>query len=100
MNLERLDYFVHVAALGRFSMAALVLDIAQPTLSRPVRALEIDPRATLLLRNGRGVVLTDAGRAIVDGLSSCISEGISTGHGRPRITPPTCKPSQPGSRQP
>ena len=55
MNLKQLEYFVSVAELGSFSKAAVVLDIAQPALSRQVRALEIDLRETLLLRNGRGV---------------------------------------------
>ena len=62
MNLRQLEYFVHVAELGSFSKAALVLGIAQPALSRQVRALEADLRETLLLRNGRGVELTEAGR--------------------------------------
>ncbi|HSW04550.1 LysR family transcriptional regulator [Aquabacterium sp.] len=66
MNLKQLEYFVHVAELGSFSKAALVLDIAQPALSRQVRALEIDLRETLLLRNGRGVVLTDAGQRLFE----------------------------------
>ncbi len=66
MNLKQLEYFVHVAELGSFSKAALVLDIAQPALSRQVRALEIDLRETLLLRNGRGVVLTEAGRRLFE----------------------------------
>jgi LysR family nitrogen assimilation transcriptional regulator len=43
-----------------------VLDIAQPALSRQVRQLETDLRETLLLRNGRGVSLTDAGRRLFD----------------------------------
>ncbi|MBN8488692.1 MAG: LysR family transcriptional regulator [Burkholderiales bacterium] len=64
MNLKQLEYFVSVAELGSFSKAAVVLDVAQPALSRQVRALEIDLRETLLLRNGRGVVLTDAGRRL------------------------------------
>jgi LysR family nitrogen assimilation transcriptional regulator len=64
MNLKQLEYFVSVAELGSFSKAAVVLDIAQPALSRQVRALEIDLRETLLLRNGRGVELTDAGRRL------------------------------------
>ena len=64
MNLKQLDYFVHVAELGSFSKAALVLGIAQPALSRQVRLLETDLRETLLLRNGRGVVLTEAGRRL------------------------------------
>lgn len=66
MNLKQLEYFVHVAELGSFSKAALVLDIAQPALSRQVRALETDLRETLLLRNGRGVVLTEAGRRLFE----------------------------------
>ena len=66
VNLKQLEYFVHVAELGSFSKAALVLDIAQPALSRQVRALEIDLRETLLLRNGRGVTLTEAGQRLFE----------------------------------
>jgi len=66
MNFKQLEYFVHVAELGSFSKAALVLDIAQPALSRQVRALEIALRETLLLRNGRGVVLTEAGQRLYE----------------------------------
>ena len=64
MNLRQLEYFVHVAELGSFSKAALVLGIAQPALSRQVRLLETDLRETLLLRNGRGVALTEPGRRL------------------------------------
>lgn len=66
MNLRQLEYFVHVAELGSFSKAAMVLNIAQPALSRQVRALETDLRETLLLRNGRGVVLTEAGQRLFE----------------------------------
>lgn len=66
MNFKQLEYFVHVAELGSFSKAALVLNIAQPALSRQVRALEVDLRDTLLLRNGRGVVLTEAGQRLYE----------------------------------
>ena len=64
MNFKQLAYFVQVAELGSFSKAALVLDIAQPALSRQVRALETQLHETLLLRNGRGVVLTEAGQRL------------------------------------
>lgn len=66
MNLKQLDYFVHVADLGSFSKAALVLGVAQPALSRQVRDLETDLRENLFLRNGRGVALTDAGKRLFD----------------------------------
>jgi LysR family transcriptional regulator, nitrogen assimilation regulatory protein len=66
MNFKQLEYFVQVAELGSFSKAALMLDIAQPALSRQVRALEIELHETLLLRNGRGVSLTDAGQRLFE----------------------------------
>ena len=66
MNFKQLESFVQVAELGSFSKAALVQGIAQPALSRQVRALEIALRETLLLRNGRGVVLTEAGQRLYE----------------------------------
>lgn len=66
MNLKQLEYFVSVADLGSFSKAARALNIAQPALSRQVRALETELRETLLLRNGRGVALTQAGQRLLD----------------------------------
>lgn len=64
MNLKQLEYFVRVAELGSFSKASIVLDIAQPALSRQVRLLETDLRAQLLQRTGRGVILTEAGKRL------------------------------------
>lgn len=66
MNLRQIEYFIEVAELGSFSKAAVSLDVAQPALSRQVRALETELRETLLLRNGRGVTLTDAGRRLLE----------------------------------
>ena len=66
MDLKQIEYFIHVAELGSFSKAAVVLDIAQPALSRQVRALEAELREVLLLRNGRGVKLTDAGQRLLE----------------------------------
>jgi LysR family nitrogen assimilation transcriptional regulator len=66
MNLKQLEYFVQVAELGSFSKAAVVLDIAQPALSRQVRSLETELHQQLFLRNGRGVALTDAGKRLFD----------------------------------
>ncbi len=66
LNLKQLEYFVHVAELGSFTRAADHLDIAQPALSRQVRQLEIELRQTLLVRNGRGVTTTEAGRRLLE----------------------------------
>jgi LysR family nitrogen assimilation transcriptional regulator len=65
MDLKQLEYFVSVADLGSFSRAARLLDVAQPAISRQVRALEVELRQTLLLRNGRGAVPTDAGKRLL-----------------------------------
>jgi LysR family nitrogen assimilation transcriptional regulator len=66
MNLKQLEYFVQVAELGSFSKAASVLEVAQPALSRQVRALETELKQQLFARNGRGVALTDAGKRLFD----------------------------------
>ncbi|ABE46208.1 LysR substrate-binding domain-containing protein [Polaromonas sp. JS666] len=66
MDLRQLEYFVRVAELGSFTRAALALDIAQPALSRQVRLLEVELRQSLLTRNGRGAVPTDAGRLLLE----------------------------------
>lgn len=66
MNLQQIETFVHVAETGSFSKAAVLLDTAQPALSRQVRALETELRETLLIRTGRGVTLTDAGRRLLE----------------------------------
>lgn len=66
MNLKQLEAFVRVAEFGSFSKAAMVLHVAQPALSRQVRALETELHETLLLRNGRGVQLTEAGRRLFE----------------------------------
>jgi LysR family nitrogen assimilation transcriptional regulator len=65
MDLKQLEYFVRVAELGSFTRAALALDIAQPALSRQVRLLEVELHQTLLTRNGRGAVPTEAGNLLL-----------------------------------
>ena len=66
MNLEQLEAFVHVAELSSFTRASAILGRTQPALSRLVRQLEVDLRQTLLRRNGRGVVLTEAGKVLLE----------------------------------
>lgn len=65
MDLKQLSGFVQVAELGSFTRAAAVLRVAQPALSRQVRALEVELRQTLFERNGRGVTLTPAGTRLL-----------------------------------
>lgn len=65
LDLKELEYFVAVADAGGFSRAARVLGIAQPALSRQIRGLEVELRQTLLQRNGRGAVPTEAGKRLL-----------------------------------
>jgi LysR family transcriptional regulator, nitrogen assimilation regulatory protein len=66
LELKQLEYFRHVAELGSFTRAAAFLSVVQPALSRQVRHLELELGHTLLERNGRGVVLTDAGNRLLE----------------------------------
>ncbi len=66
MDLRQLEYFVRVAELGSFTRAAIELDVAQPALSRQVRLLEVELRQSLLVRNGRGAVPTEAGKTLLE----------------------------------
>ena len=66
MDLKQLEYFVRVAELGSFTRAAIALDIAQPALSRQVRLLEVELRQSLLTRNGRGALPTEAGKLLLE----------------------------------
>jgi LysR family nitrogen assimilation transcriptional regulator len=80
MELRQLEYFVHVAELGSFTRASNFLSIAQPVLSRQVRALEIEFRQALLERNGRGVTLTEAGKRFLEHGRGVLSQ-IERAHG-------------------
>jgi LysR family nitrogen assimilation transcriptional regulator len=66
MDLKQLEYFVRVAELGSFTRASIALDVAQPALSRQIRLMEIELRQNLLIRNGRGVTTTEAGRLLLE----------------------------------
>lgn len=79
MDLKQLEYFRHVAELGSFTRAASFLSVVQPALSRQVRQLETELGQSLFERNGRGVVLTEAGTRLLEH-----ARGILTQVGRAR----------------
>lgn len=66
MDLKQIEYFVRVAELGSFTRASVVLNVAQPALSRQVRLLEVELRQNLLTRNGRGASPTEAGKLLLE----------------------------------
>ena len=64
MELKQLSYFLAVADSGSFSKAAVRLSVAQPILSRQIKLLESELGVELLYRNGRGVILSEAGKLL------------------------------------
>lgn len=65
MELRQLQYFEAVARLGHVTRAARELHIAQPSLSKQLRALEDELGVQLFDRVGRRVELADAGRLLL-----------------------------------
>ena len=65
MNLRQLEYFLAVAQARSLTVAAAGLGVAQPTLTRSIRALENELGVVLFDRLPRGVGLTEAGRRLL-----------------------------------
>ena len=66
LDLRKLRYFVAVADRLNFGRAAEALHIAQPALSRQIRALEQELKVQLFERDNRSTRLTPAGTALLD----------------------------------
>ncbi|MEI3606330.1 LysR family transcriptional regulator [Pseudogracilibacillus sp. SE30717A] len=64
MNIKQLKYFYEIAKEGQITRAAKKLHIAQPPLSQSLKALETRLGVILFERNGREMVLTDAGEVL------------------------------------
>jgi DNA-binding transcriptional LysR family regulator len=74
MELKRLRYFIAVAEAGHFRRAAEGLRVAQPALSRQIRALEAELGVSLFDRLPRGVRLSDAGRVFLPDAKRALAE--------------------------
>ncbi len=66
MDLRQLGNFLHAAELQNLSRAATALRVAQPALSRQIKALEEELGVQLLQRRGWGVTPTPAGRVLME----------------------------------
>ena len=66
MEVHQLRYFVAVADEGSFSRAAAKVRVSQPSLSQQIRKLEAEVGQPLFDRLPRSVVLTEAGRCLID----------------------------------
>ncbi|ASP23521.1 HTH-type transcriptional regulator CynR (plasmid) [Antarctobacter heliothermus] len=65
MDLKQLKYFRQIAESGSISAASQVLGVAQPALSLHVRNMEEHLGTKLLIRQARGVALTEAGSLLL-----------------------------------
>ncbi|MFB4300730.1 LysR family transcriptional regulator [Actinomadura sp. NTSP31] len=65
MQLQQLAYFVAVAEVRHFTQAAELLRVAQPSLSKQIRALETELNAPLFSRARGNITLTPAGEALL-----------------------------------
>lgn len=74
MDIRHLRYFQAVAECGSFSSAARNLGIAQPALSRHVRAIEDEHGVILLRRNARGIQLTEEGERLLEFAGSLVRQ--------------------------
>jgi DNA-binding transcriptional LysR family regulator len=78
LDLRRLRYFVAVAEHLHFRRAAEELHIAQPALSRQVRALERDLGVQLFDRDQRSTALTAAGRQLLEDAGPLLATADAT----------------------
>lgn len=66
MDIRTLRYFVEVVRQQSFTRAAEKLFVTQPTISKMLKNLEDELNCTLLIRDGRKLLLTDTGRVVFE----------------------------------
>jgi len=73
-ELAELETLVVCATEGSLAAAGEVLGISRPAVAKRIRSLETLAGTPLLHRGGRGVRLTDAGAALLDGARTMLEE--------------------------
>ncbi|MGE3180704.1 MAG: LysR family transcriptional regulator [Phycisphaerae bacterium] len=81
MYLSQLEYFIAVAETGSISKGAAQCLIAQPSMTQQMQKLEARIGVQLFDRVGRGVVLTDAGRALLPRAKKLLADAHDLTHG-------------------
>jgi DNA-binding transcriptional LysR family regulator len=64
MNLRRLEYFSVLAQMGNVRKASEILHVSPPALSKAMKVLEDELETRLWIRDGRRIILTDAGKSL------------------------------------
>jgi DNA-binding transcriptional LysR family regulator len=65
VELDHVEAFLAIARRGSFAAGSVALRLSQPAVSRRIKLLEAELGAPLFDRLGRGVTLTEAGRAFL-----------------------------------
>ena len=76
MNLKQLNQFIALAETGNFHRAAEQLHMAQPPLSISIRKLEEELGSALFDRTSTGVVLTPAGKAMLESARATLFQAV------------------------
>lgn len=74
MNFRRLEYFVTLAQTGSLRRASEMLNVSAPAISKAMRVLEEELETDLWLRDGRRIILTDAGKSLLKKAPQLIDE--------------------------
>lgn len=74
MELRQLRYFAEIAASGSLREASAKLHVAQPALTRHLRALEAELGVELCVRHARGIRLTPAGTRFLEHATSVVRD--------------------------
>lgn len=74
MRIESLHYFLEVARIGSFSLAARQLYVSQQGLSKAVQSLEKELGTALFERTGKRIRLTEAGLDLVPLATACVND--------------------------
>ena len=76
-SLAALRAFEAVARAGSFSAAARELNVTHAAIAQHVRTVEADLKTTLVMRQGRGMALTDAGVQLAAALTNGFGQIIA-----------------------
>jgi len=80
MEIHQLRYFIAVAEEGSFSRAAARERVAQPSLSQQIQKLEADMDQRLFDRLPRSVVVTEAGKCLLEYARKILAEIADARH--------------------